>query len=320
MASLLILGAGYLGAAVADRALRAGHAVTLADNWMATERTQLDGLVARGARVETADIRAREQLDALLAARPDRVLLLAAQASRPLADRDPDTTEETNLLGTRRVAQAVAAAGGPPLVFGSSAHVYGSALRGAVGPEHPYGPQGDLAHLSKVYGELCLRLFAERHGFAVALLRLGIVYGPGPVQHERPESVTVVDTFRRRAARGEPLELHDGGRATIGVVHLDDAARILLDAEPRGVQAANVVAETVTVAQLAALAEGREAPAGGPAWTFTSPYRYARRVEEYLRGAEAGGGSAPHAEAGPRSGPRTEAGPGPRDGVEPAAP
>jgi nucleoside-diphosphate-sugar epimerase len=281
MARLLVLGAGYLGAAVAERALAAGDEVVLADNWTATDRAQLHGLEAAGARVATADIRDRPALDALLRPRPDRVLLLAAQASRPLADRDPDLTEETNLLGTRRVAQAVAAAGGPPLVFGSSAHVYGPGLSGEVGPERPYGPQGDLAHLSKVYGELCLRLFAERHGFGVALLRLGIVYGPGPVVHDRPESTTVVDLFRRRVARGEPLELHDGGRATIGVVHLDDAARILLEAQPRGVEAANVVAETVTVADVAALAEGRR-PAGGAGWTFASPFAYRHRLAEYL--------------------------------------
>ena len=36
--SLLILGAGYLGAAIAARALAAGDEVTLADNWFATER------------------------------------------------------------------------------------------------------------------------------------------------------------------------------------------------------------------------------------------------------------------------------------------
>ncbi len=39
----------------------------------------------------------------------------------------------------------------------------------------------------------------------------------------------MVDKFRRLAAAGEPLTVDAGGRATIGVVHVDDAARILLD-------------------------------------------------------------------------------------------
>ena len=76
----------------------------------------------------------------------------------------------------------------------------------------------------------------------------GIVYGPSPVEHERPESQTVVDKFRRLAAAGAELTVDDPA-ATIGVVHVEDAARILLEAGP-GV--ANVVAETVTVGDVAA--------------------------------------------------------------------
>jgi nucleoside-diphosphate-sugar epimerase len=283
VARLLILGAGYLGATAAEQALRAGEEVALADDWSATERWQVNGLEEDGAAVHTVDIRDRPAVDALLAeVRPDRVLLLAAQASRPIADREPDRTEEVNILGVRRVAEAIAAAGGPPVIFGSSLHVYGPGLEGEIGPDRPYGPQGDLAHLSKIYGELSLRMHAERHGFGVALLRLGIIYGPSPVEHAGPESQTVVDKFRRLAARGEPLTIDGGGRATIGVVHVADAARILLAARPSGVEAENVVAETITVADVAALAEGRE-PAGGAGWTFATPFTYEHRVAEYLR-------------------------------------
>jgi UDP-glucose 4-epimerase len=282
LGALLILGSGYVGAALADLALNEGETVTLADNWYATERGQLDGLKARGARVETADIRRPQDLAPLLAEPPDSVYLLAAQASRPLAARDPDYTEETNLAGTRRVAEAVAGAGNPALVFASSLHVYGPSPRGEVGPDHPYGPQSDLAHLSKIYGELCLRLYAEAAGFDLAILRLGIVYGPSPVEHARPESQTVVDKFRRLAAAGEPLTLDDGGRATIGVVHAADAARILLSSPVAGgIAAANVAAEAVTVADVAALARGEE-PSGQPACTFETPFAYRHWLAGYM--------------------------------------
>lgn len=182
----------------------------------------------------------------------------------------------------RRVAEAVVAVGGLPLVFASSLLVYGTALAGEIGPDQPYGPQSDLAHLSKIYGELSLRLYAERHGFDLTLLRLGILYGPSPVEHDDPDSQTVVDKFRRLAGRGEQLPLHDDGRATIGVAHVDDAARILLATRPDGVRAEHVVAETITVADVAALAEGRR-PHGAAAWSFSTPHTYQHRIAAYLR-------------------------------------
>jgi nucleoside-diphosphate-sugar epimerase len=277
VARLLVLGAGYIGAKLAELALAQEHEVVLADNWYATRREQLAPLEAAGARVETADIRG--DLSELLAEPPDRVFLLAAQASRPLSEREPDYTEETNVSGTRRVAEDVAAAEVASLVFGSSLHVYGPSLSGEVDADAPYGPQGDLAHLSKIYGEQALQIAARRHGLELSVLRLGIVYGPSPVQHDAPESLTVVDKFRGLAAAGEELPLDDGGRATIGVVHVADAARILLEA-PAGV--ANVAAETVTVGDVAALARG-EAPAGMPTFTVRSPFVYEHSLAEYLR-------------------------------------
>jgi len=278
---ILVLGAGYIGAAVAALALQRGQDVVLADNWHTTAREQVDAL---GASVETADVRDRGALDRLLARGPERVVFLAAQASRPLSERDPDYTEATNVTGARRVAEAVAASEASALVYGSSLHVYGPGLRGQVGADAPYGAQGDLAHLSKVYAELVLAMHARRGGFGAALLRLGIVYGPSPVEHDAEASQTVVDKFRRRAAAGEPLEVESD--ATIGVVHVGDVARIVLDAPvpaPGEVSAANVAAETVTVAGVAALARG-EAPAGGAAWTVASPFEYGHDVASYLGG------------------------------------
>ena len=270
-----------MGAALGEMALRDGHRVVLADNWHASERGQLAGLEAEGAGVETADIRRRDDLDRLLSSAPERIYLLAAQASRPLADRQPDYTEETNVTGARRVAEAVAARGGAALVYASSLHVYGPEPRGRVDAVHPYGPQTDLAHLSKVYAELCLRMYAARGGFDLAILRLGILYGSSPVEHPRPESQTVVNRFRRLAADDAPLPLDDGGRATIGVAHVEDAARILLRCYPDGVSTANVAAESFTVADVAALARGEE-PEGGASCTFETPFSYRHRLADYL--------------------------------------
>jgi nucleoside-diphosphate-sugar epimerase len=271
---VLVLGAGYIGGEVARQALARGDEVVLADNWFATAREQAESL---GTRVETVDVREADQVGPLLVEGFDRVVFLAAQASRPLSFSEPDYTEQTNLTGARLVAELVPA--GTFVAFGSSLHVYGGGprLSGEVGADHPFGPQDDLAHLSKIYGELVLDLYARRTGFELATLRLGIVYGPSPVEHERPESQTVVDKFRKLAADGEELTVDDPA-AAIGVVHVADAARILLEA---GAGVANVVAETVTVGDVAALVRG-EAATGTPTCTYASPFDYRHRVADYL--------------------------------------
>jgi nucleoside-diphosphate-sugar epimerase len=283
-APLLILGAGYLGAALAELALVEGRSVVLMDNWYATDRHQLDGLAQRGARVESGDVRRRDDLDRLLGEPPAKVYLLAAQASRIVSEREPDYTEETNVTGARRVAEAVAAADGIPLVYASSLNVYGPDLEGEIDAEHGYGRQTDLSHLSKIYAELCLDLHARRYGFDLAVLRLGILYGPSPVMHERPESQTVVDKFRRLAEGGAPLPLDDGGRAALGVAHVEDAARIMLSAPERpGITVANVAAETVTVATVAALARGEPPDDAQPRCRFATPFSYRHSLADYLR-------------------------------------
>ena len=73
-------------------------------------------------------------------------------------------------------------------------------------------------------------------------------------------------------------------------MHVADVARILLDC-PVGdpVATYDIAAETLTVADVAALAEGRE-PAGRPAWSVPRAFGYEHDVAGYLdRGAAPGG-------------------------------
>jgi nucleoside-diphosphate-sugar epimerase len=274
-AVILVLGAGYIGGKVAELALARGAEVVLADNWFATRREQAEAV---GARVEDCDVRRPEDVARLLALGPEKVVFLAAQASRPISFREPEYTEATNLAGARHVAEAVRDAGRPPLVFGSTLHVYGwgTPLEGEIGTDHPYGPQVDLSHLSKIYAELLLRMY----DLDVRILRLGVVYGPSPVEHDAPDSVTVIDKFRRMAAAGEELTIDDP-EATIGAVHVADAARIALESEA---PVAHVAAETVTVGQVAALVRGEDpAAAPAPRFSFATPFAYEHDVAAYLR-------------------------------------
>ncbi len=285
---MLILGAGYIGAAVARRAKSCGWSVTMADNWHATEPRQVEAIRASGVHLRTVDIRHQRDLDALFSADWTCVMFLAAQSSRHYATRDPEYTEQTNLVGVRLVAETAVRAACRHVIFGSSIHVYGNGMRGRIGPRTPYGAQTDLAHLSKVYAELCLDMITRDSGTALTILRVGIVYGPSPVEHEDRAYETVVNRFVRQADSGEELVCDRGGLDTIAVVHLEDVARIFVEvavaASPR---LENVAAETLTVAELASQAVRQTASheERRPAFFVDSPFRYEYDVRTFIRDA-----------------------------------
>ena len=160
----------------------AGDDVVLADNWHATEpRRSSPSSSARGARVETADIRDRAALDALLARGPGprpaarRAGEPAALRARPrLHGGDQPHRRAPGRRGGRRLRRARARA--------TAARCTSTArgLSGEVGPDAPYGEQGDLAHLSKVYAELALGMHARRGGFGLAHRAAGDRLRPEP--------------------------------------------------------------------------------------------------------------------------------------------
>jgi hypothetical protein len=66
------------------------------------------------------------------------------------------------------------------------------------------------------------------------------------------------------------------------VVHIEDAACIMLGSPAgAGITTANVAAETVTVADVAALAQGGEAT-GSPSCSFETPFSYRHRLADYM--------------------------------------
>jgi nucleoside-diphosphate-sugar epimerase len=307
----LVFGVGYLGAALVAALLVRGRDVVGVDNGFATDWAAIERLRDASAgrfRLLRGDVRAESDVEATFgAASPiDCVYLLAAQASAHPDAAPAEYTEDTNLRGPRLVFAAALAHGAPPVVYGSSFHVYGTGHRSAVDESHPYGTVRDLSHLSKIYAEKLGEMVAATRGLAVAPVRLGVVYGVSPVTKRDLHFVTVPHAFCLRALAGQPLEVNAGATAPIGFVHVDDAVDALLlagaSASGTGYAPANAVSEVATVRDVAgcvtraAATHGVSArvvvpapPAapGAPAPAFTVPSRLAalgwrprRRLED----------------------------------------
>lgn len=142
---------------------------------------------------------------AILAAQPDAVLHLAAQASVPAAFADPLGSWQANLLGTVGLAEALLRLRPQALlVHASTAEVYGLSFRagGALDEAAPFAPANPYA-ASKAAADLALGEMALR-GLRVIRMRPFNQVGAGQSE------AYVVPTFARQVAlieagRQEPV-------------------------------------------------------------------------------------------------------------------
>ncbi len=212
-------GAGFIGSHLTDLLLAEGHQVRVLDDLSTGRRHNLD---PRCALIE-ADIRDRQ---ALLSAMQDAagVFHLAAIASVERANQDWAGTHGVNQGGTIAVLDAARAMGGLPVVYASSAAVYGDiGDRIAVEslPCHPLTAYG----VDKYGSELHARIGFTLHGVPSVGLRFFNVYGP----RQDPSSPYsgVISIFARLIAESRPVTVHGDGGQTRDFVYVSDVVRHL---------------------------------------------------------------------------------------------
>ena len=137
----------------------------------------------------------------------------------------------TNCFGPLAVFEEAVHAGVGKIIFASSMAVYGEALLVTVAEETPTMPISPYG-LSKLRGEMYLRMLAGRYGFEHVILRYFNTYG---TRQTPSDYVGVMTTFIRRALLGEPLTVYGNGRQTRDFVHVRDVARANLLAMKPGV-------------------------------------------------------------------------------------
>ena len=132
------------------------------------------------------------------AARPDACVHLAAVTAVPDARRDPDRAWRVNLHGTLRLAAALRRIVPEcPLVFSSSAEIYGASFAAGIALDETALPApGNTYAATKAAADLALGALAAE-GARVVRLRLFNHTGPGQAES------FVVPAFARQIARVE---------------------------------------------------------------------------------------------------------------------
>jgi UDP-glucose 4-epimerase len=212
-------GAGFIGSHLADALLAAGCHVRVLDDFSTGRAENLDPRceVIRG---DVCDPAAMQR--ALAGA--SGCFHLAAIASVVRANEDWPGTHRVNLGGTVSVLDAARALGSLPVVYASSAAVYGD-LEGvahedaAPSPRNAYGAD-------KLGSEQHARIGALVHGVPSVGLRFFNVYGP----RQDPSSPYsgVISLFASAIAAERPITLHGDGSQTRDFVFVSDVVAHLL--------------------------------------------------------------------------------------------
>lgn len=170
-------GAGFIGPHVVRRLLQGGSRVVSFDNYMTGSAQALSG-EGEGLEIVKGDVRDLAQVtDALVRARPNAILHLAAIHYIPYCNAHPAEAMDVNVTGTFNLLQAAKDVGVTKVVMASSAAVY-PIQDEACREDGPTGPT-DIYGATKVALEALGQSFAAETGIPVTSARFFNVYGPG---------------------------------------------------------------------------------------------------------------------------------------------
>jgi UDP-glucose 4-epimerase len=221
--NFLITGAaGFLGSALANRLVRAGHQVRGLDDLYTGDPQALspDVLFTRG------DVSDRPKLWTLLQ-EVDCVYHLAARVSVPESVHYPREYNAVNVGGTVSLMEAMRDVGVGRVVFISSGAVYGDQGVQPLKETATPNPRSPYA-VSKLAAEYYVRTIGDLYGIETVCLRVFNAYGPG--QHLPGSHPPVIPNFLRQAVRCGTLIVHGQGSQTRDYVFLDDVVNAMLAA------------------------------------------------------------------------------------------
>ncbi|MFH1085931.1 MAG: NAD-dependent epimerase/dehydratase family protein [Chloroflexota bacterium] len=233
MQVLITGGAGFLGAALANRLAAEGDEVRVLDDLSAGDRGRLDQRIA----FQSGDIRDVPKLWTLLRG-VDCVYHLAARVSVPESILYPVEYNDTNVGGTVSLLTAVRDAQVKRLIFASSGAVYGEQSACPVGEDTPLNPATPYA-VSKMASERYVAAIGRLWGIETAILRVFNAYGPR--QPLPPSHAPVVPRFLQQALTGGSLVIFGRGRQTRDFVYLDDVVEALVLAGRRPEAAGSIL-------------------------------------------------------------------------------
>jgi CDP-glucose 4,6-dehydratase len=213
-------GTGLVGNWLVQKLLESGaDIICLVRDWVPQSEIVRTGLIER-VKVVRGDIRDRDVLERILGEYEiDTVIHLAAQTIVTIANRNPVSTFETNILGTWNLLEACRRSPRvKQIVIASSDKAYGdqdilpydekTPLQG----QHPYD-------VSKSAADLIAKTYAVSYDLPLAITRCGNFYGGGDLNWNRLVPGTI-----RSILRGKPPIIRSDGNYIRDYFYVEDGA------------------------------------------------------------------------------------------------
>jgi UDP-glucose 4-epimerase len=221
---LITGGAGFIGSHLAEALIADGHAVRVLDNFFSGRAENLPA----GVELIRGDVTRQEAVNGALDD-VDGCFHLAAIASVEYCRKDWLRSHAVNLSGAITVFDEARKAQSRtgrivPVVYASSAAVYGNTSQIPISEEAPTSPANTYG-VDKLGCEMHALVGGRIHDLAVVGLRFFNIYGPR--QDPNSPYSGVVSIFCRRILAGAPIEIHGDGTQVRDLVYVDDAVRAL---------------------------------------------------------------------------------------------
>jgi UDP-glucose 4-epimerase len=216
-------GLGYIGGYTVRELLERGWRVRILDNrYRSDPHLEAELVALPGVEIIEGDVRYPHTVSAAMLG-VEAVIHLAAICINKSVSA-PTESLDVNLMGTQNVFAAAASEGVRRVVFASSASVYGNPRQLPMCEDDVLSPLTPYC-IAKLAGEQMLNFYAQRSDISWAALRFFNVYGPG--QPVDAYYTSVIVTFLKRLAAGQPPVIDGRGDQSMDFIHVSDVARAL---------------------------------------------------------------------------------------------
>ena len=245
MKAIIFGGAGFIGSNLADKILRDGGEVIIADDLSRKgSRINLKWLRDRGnMRFIHTDISHYPEVKELISLHKDTeaIFHFAGQVAVTLSIKNPRQDFEINALGTFNILEAIRETGiNPPFIYSSTNKVYGG-MEGVrveeketryVLPDYPEGIGEDFPldfhspyGCSKGCADQYVRDYARIFGLKTVVLRQSCIYGP---RQFGIEDQGWVAHFLISGLLKAPLTIYGNGKQVRDLLYIDDLVDLCL--------------------------------------------------------------------------------------------